>query len=140
MKRYLLLAVCFLVLAALAAHFLSGSEPELDPEIVDVPPVQTITATEGRGLMYDGTTYVLLDVRTKDEFYALHIPGAILLPDTELADRIATKVPDQDTRILLYCRTGRRSAEAAMLLAELGYTHVYDMGGIVDWPYETVSG
>ena len=140
MKRYLLLAICFLALAALAAYFLSGSEPELDPQIIDASPIQTITATEGRDLMYDSAVYVLLDVRTEEEFRALHIPGATLLSDTELLGRIEEEIPDRDTRIILYCQTGRRSARAATLLAELGYVHVYDMGGIVDWPYETVSG
>ncbi|MCL2842269.1 MAG: rhodanese-like domain-containing protein [Oscillospiraceae bacterium] len=138
MKRYLLLAVCFLALAALAAHLLS--EPELDPELIDTASVRTITATQGRELMHDGGAYVLIDVRTEEEFITLHIPGAILLPDTMLAGRIAEVAPDWDTRIILYCQTGRRSAGAAVHLVELGYINVYDMGGIVNWPYETVSG
>ena len=139
MKRYLLLAVCFLVLAALAARFLP--EPEPSPDAIDAAPVpRTITATEGRVLMQDGAPYVLIDVRTEPEFLALHIPGAILLPDTELAERITEVTFGLDDRILLYCQTGRRSANAATRLVELGYFNVYDMGGIVNWPYETVSG
>ena len=138
MKRYLLFAVCFLVLTALTARFLS--EPESGTALADTAFVRTITATDGRDMMHDGEPYILIDVRTEEEFLTLHILGAVLLPATELADRIAEAAPDLADRIILYCQTGRRSANAAIRLVELGYLNVYDMGGIVDWPYEPVSG
>ncbi|MCL2842600.1 MAG: S-layer homology domain-containing protein [Oscillospiraceae bacterium] len=108
--------------------------------VTNPAPIRTITATEGRTMMQDGNPYVLIDVRTEDEFRTRRIPGAILLPGTVLADRIAAVAPDRNSRIILYCQSGRRSAAAATLLAELGYLNIYDMGGIADWPYETVSG
>ena len=99
----------------------------------------TISAEDAKAMMADGTPYILLDVRTQEEYDAGHIDGAMLLPYDEIAGRAAAELPDKGARILLYCRTGRRSAAAAETLAGMGYTDVYDFGGIVDWPYETVQ-
>jgi len=105
------------------------------------PPVyQKISANDAKQIMDSGEEYILLDVRTEEEFAEGHIKGAILIPDYELADRAETELPNKDARILIYCRSGRRSANAANALIELGYTNVYDFGGIIDWPFETVGG
>lgn len=101
---------------------------------------QTITADEANTMMEESDAFILLDVRTQEEFSEKRIDGAILLPDYEVAETAADVLPDQDALILVYCRSGRRSALAAEALANLGYTNVYDFGGIIDWPYETVSG
>jgi rhodanese-related sulfurtransferase len=98
-----------------------------------------ITAEEAKSIMDDGSPFILLDVRTPEEFAAGHIEGALLIPDNEIASRAAAELPDKDARILLYCRTGIRAAGAANALISMGYTGVYDMGGIVDWPYGTVT-
>lgn len=100
---------------------------------------QTITAEEAFAMLQDPQEDILLDVRTQEEFDAGHIAGALLLPDYEVAQKAEGVLPDKDARILVYCRSGRRSAAAAAELAELGYTNVYDFGGIIDWPYETVT-
>lgn len=80
---------------------------------------------------------VLIDVRTPEEFRILRIPGSILIPDYEIKDKIAGVVPDKDTTIIVYCRSGNRSRNAAKTLIEMGYTRVFDLGGIIDWPYDT---
>ena len=100
---------------------------------------QTISAEDAKAMMDDGAPYILLDVRTQEEFDEGHIEGALLIPYDEIANLAETELPDKDARILLYCRTGRRSAIAAETLAGMGYTDVYDFGGIVDWPYQTVQ-
>lgn len=83
----------------------------------------------------------MLDVRTPEEYTERHIPNARLLTlDTINAETAAAVVPAKDEPVLVYCRSGVRSAEAAARLAELGYTDVYDFGGIIDWPYATVEG
>ena len=64
----------------------------------------------------------------------------VLIPVDELSERAEREFPDQRSLILVYCRSGRRSEQAARMLVEMGYNHVYDFGGINDWPYETVSG
>ena len=80
--------------------------------------------------------YVILDVREQDEYDAGHIPGAILIPYTQIDAKANEMLPDKDRLILVYCRSGRRSKIAAEALAELGYTNIKEFGGIIDWPYE----
>lgn len=99
-----------------------------------------ISAAEAKAFMDSGESYVLLDVRTKEELQERHIRGTILIPHTEIKERAASDLPDKDALILIYCRSGRRSAIAAKELIQMGYTRVYDFGGINDWPYEIVTG
>jgi rhodanese-related sulfurtransferase len=101
---------------------------------------QKISAEEAKSMMESGNLYILLDVRTDEEFEAGHIEGAVLIPDYEIKDRVKTKLPDKEALILVYCRSGRRSANAAHEMVAMGYTNVYDFGGIIDWPYDTVGG
>jgi len=132
---------------------LKGSRIEITalPEIRESDPVQvtavelaaldpasyeTLSGQEARQMMDDGGA-VVLDVRTPEEYNSGYIPDAILLPVDELGDRYAEVLPEKDAVILVYCRSGNRSARAAQALANLGYTRVYDFGGILDWPYET---
>lgn len=80
---------------------------------------------------------VLLDVREQEEYDTGHIPGAVLLPvGTIDAESAAAVIPEKDTVILVYCRSGNRSKTAAAALAQLGYTGIYEFGGINSWPYE----
>jgi rhodanese-related sulfurtransferase len=101
---------------------------------------QKIAASEALRIMEETDGYILLDVRTQEEFEQAHIKGAILLPDTEIKDKAEEQLKDKNAVILVYCRSGRRSAQAAQQLADMGYTKVNDFGGIIDWPYDTVSG
>lgn len=82
---------------------------------------------------------VLLDVRTEEEYGQGYIPGAVLLPVDEISKKAAEVLKDKGETIIVYCRTGRRSANASGELADMGYTKVYDLGGIVSWPYETAK-
>ena len=81
--------------------------------------------------------YVILDVRTEEEYNESHIPDAILIPDYEIMTKAEQVLTDKEQLILVYCRSGRRSKNASQALAELGYTNVKEFGGIIDWPYET---
>ncbi len=89
--------------------------------------------------MLDAGGVILVDVRRADEYEAEHIPGALLLPNETILEEAEEKLPDKEAVILIYCRSGNRSAQAAEKLARLGYRHVYDFGGILDWPYDTVT-
>ena len=84
--------------------------------------------------------HVILDVRSKKEYDAGHIPGAISIPNEDIGSEKPDKLPDSAQVILVYCRSGNRSRQASQKLAELGYTNVYDFGGINDWTGETVTG
>lgn len=101
---------------------------------------QKITAEEGKALLDGGTALTLVDVRRADEYEAAHIPSAINIPNESIADTQPDALPDLDSTVVVYCRTGVRSKEAADKLVKMGYTDVRDMGGIADWPYPTVTG
>jgi phage shock protein E len=101
---------------------------------------QTISASKGKNLIDSDPTILLIDVRTEAEYLEIRIDGAILLPLADITLNAINVLPDKNATIILYCRSGNRSAQAALLLDGLGYTKIYDMGGIIDWPYDTVSG
>ena len=100
---------------------------------------QQITAEESKKIMESGEEHIILDTREQDEFDEGHIPGAILIPYTEIENKAEEMLPDKDAQILVYCRSGRRSKIASESLAKLGYTNVKEFGGIIDWPYEVVK-
>ena len=95
-----------------------------------------ITAEEAKEIMDSREGYVILDVRTQEEYDQGHIPGAVLIPNTEIEAQAEALLTDKNQLILVYCRSGRRSKQAAEILVELGYTNIYEFGGILDWPYE----
>ena len=98
-----------------------------------------ISVAEAKALMDSESGYIIIDARTQEEYDEGHIPGAILIPEYEIADRAEKEIPDKDQLILVYCRSGRRSKIAAEELVKLGYTNVKEFGGIIDWEYETVK-
>ena len=98
-----------------------------------------ISGAEAKALMDSESGYIIIDARTQSEYDEGHIPGAIMIPEYEIADRAEKELPDKDQLILVYCRSGRRSKIAAEELVKLGYTNVKEFGGIIDWEYETVK-
>lgn len=100
---------------------------------------QQISAAEAKRLMDTETAYTIVDARTEEEFAQGHIPGAILIPEYEIARRAEQLLPQKDGLILVYCRSGRRSKIASGELVKLGYTNVKEFGGIIHWPYEIVK-
>lgn len=100
---------------------------------------EQITPSEAKALMDEEENYVILDVRTQEEFDEAHINGAILIPDYEIGEKAESILTDKEQLILVYCRSGRRSKLAADELVSLGYTNVKEFGGIIDWEYGTVS-
>ena len=97
---------------------------------------QQITQEEAKNMM-DTQEAIVLDVREQDEFDAGHIPGAVLLPvGTITKDTAAAVIPELDSVVLVYCRSGNRRKKASQALVDLGYTGIYEFGGINTWPYE----
>ncbi len=96
---------------------------------------QQIKAEEAKKIMDSGEEHIILDTREQDEFDEGHIPGAILIPYTEIENKAEEMLPDKDAQILVYCRSGRRSKIASESLAKLGYTNVKEFGGIIDWTW-----
>lgn len=95
-----------------------------------------ISQEEAAQMMEEDDGHVIVDVRTQEEYDEGHIPGAICIPNEEITDTKPELLPDVDQVILIYCRSGRRSKEAAEKLFNMGYTHIYEFGGIIDWTGE----
>lgn len=98
-----------------------------------------ITGQEAKKMMDENEEEIILDVRSLEEYNEGHIEGAVLLPDYEVKEKAEAVLEDKDQVILVYCRSGRRSEGAARELAQMGYTKVYDFGGIMDWKGEVVE-
>ena len=101
--------------------------------------LKSISVEQVKEDLDEGKDFVLLDVRTEEEYSEGHIEGAINIPLKNLAYEIENEVPDMDTTIYLYCRSGVRVITAGQILHDLGYEEVYNMGGIISWPYEIVT-
>lgn len=126
MKKLVFLLLAVMLLTA------CGQDKEKDQGAVYV----NITAEEAKQIMDAEEGYIILDVRTQEEYDQGHIPGAIVISHEEIAEKAEEVLTDKDQLILVYCRSGRRSKLAAEALVELGYTNIKEFGGIIDWPYE----
>ena len=126
MKKLIFLFLAVMLLTA------CGQDKENDQGAVYV----NITAEEAKQIIDTEEDYIILDVRTQEEYDQGHIPDAILIPDTEVEAKAEEVLTDKDQLILVYCRSGRRSKLASEILVELGYTNIKEFGGIIDWPYE----
>ena len=129
MKLYLILpAVVILVVCIAFALF--GCAKSSDTASLNYTQV---SSEEGQKMMEEETGYIILDVRRQDEYDEGHIPTAICVPNEEIGTEKIEELPDKDQRIFVYCRSGRRSKEAAKKLADMGYTNIVEFGGILDW-------
>lgn len=99
-----------------------------------------INGSDAIAMMEEEADYIILDVRTAEEFKDKRIPDAINIPNETIGAEEIPELPDKDQLILVYCRSGNRSKQASEKLAALGYTNIVEFGGIIDWPGETVSG
>lgn len=104
-----------------------------------IPQYRQISGIEAKKMLETNKDAILVDVRTPGEYALQRIPGSILLPDYELAEKAEKAFPKKDTPLIVYCRSGNRSRNSVQWLLKQGYTNVYDLGGIYDWPYETVG-
>lgn len=95
-----------------------------------------INAEKAKEMMESMEEFVILDARSEAEFAEGHIPGAIVIPHDEISEKAEEEILDKDIPIFVYCRSGRRSKIAAKELLDLGYSEIYEFGGINDWPYE----
>ena len=125
MKKLVFLLLAVMLLTA------CGQDKENDQGAV----YMNITAEEAKQIMDSEEGYIILDVRTQEEYDQGHIPGATQISHEEIAEKAEGVLTDKDQLILVYCRSGRRSKIAAEALVELGYTNIREFGGIIDWPY-----
>lgn len=120
----------------------SGSQSAVisDSQSTNPSKATVLTAEEAKKRLDADKEIIIVDVRTKEEYVEKHIPNALLLPVDSISEMAATVIPDKTKTYFIYCRSGNRSATAGSMLIQMGYTSIYDFGGIKDWPYETVSG
>jgi phage shock protein E len=123
-------------LLAVSPAFSAAPATTAPAAMAEAAQYHAITPDEAKARMDSQEAVVIVDVRTQAEYDAGHIPGAILVVNEQIGSAMPEALPDKDAQLLVYCRSGRRSRDAAMKLIKLGYTRVYDFGGILDWPYE----
>ena len=126
--------------AGMEAESISQDNEETMPVSAEAPSYHQISQPEAAEMMEQDDGHVIVDVRRRDEYDAGHIPGAILIPNEEIGAERPEALPDLDQVILIYCRSGNRSRQAAEKLAAMGYTHIYEFGGIKTGPGEIVTG
>lgn len=100
----------------------------------------SISAGDAKKRLEESKDVVLLDVRTSQEYKSSRIKGSVLVPLDSLSTKISKVVSDKDVEIIVYCHSGGRAKSAMGLLSRMGYTNVKNLGGIISWPYGTVSG
>ena len=123
----------FMIVSALIIMLAGcGNEAE-DPGLTSF---QSIAPEEALQRLESEEDIILVDVRTPGEYAEERIPGSLLIPLQTLEEEAPQHLTDKEAPVFIYCRSGRRSLEAAEILLELGYTNVYDLGGIIDWPYD----
>ncbi len=138
LRRQLRKRICiFFTIAAIGITLLfTGCLKTADPSETEGNSYRQVSAQEAKRIMDEEDNYVILDVRTKEEYDEAHIPGAILIPDYEIESRAENELKDHDQLILVYCRSGNRSKKASQKLSDLGYSNVVEFGGINSWPYD----
>ena len=120
--------------------FLTGCAATAPNPAPEANTYRQITMQQAVEMMEKEENYIILDVRTHEEFAAGHIPGAIVIPNETIGTEEIPQLPDKDQLIMVYCRSGNRSKQASDKLVKLGYTNIVEFGGINSWPGETVSG
>ncbi|MBR0528671.1 MAG: hypothetical protein IJJ76_02770 [Ruminococcus sp.] len=136
MKRYIIA-----VLVAAAAGLLIGcaAKSTLTENTGEYSGYKQITQEEAKDMMAQDDGHIIVDVRRQDEFAAGHIPDAVCIPNETIDKMKPAELPDTEQIILIYCRSGNRSKQAAQKLADMGYTNIYEFGGIIDWTGEVVT-
>lgn len=138
MRQILLCAALATLLALLSGCTLSKTKADTAEDAPGKAAYHKISAEEAYEMMVSQEV-VVVDVRTREEYDGGHIENAVLVPNESIGSKMPETMPDKEVTLLIYCRSGRRSKDAAQKLLALGYQSVYDFGGVIDWPYELVK-
>lgn len=128
-----------ILLAAALCLLVACSKAQTSGENGKEQSYNQITQEEAREMMEKDDGHIIVDVRRQDEYEAGHIPGSILIPNESIGKEMPEELPDKDQIILIYCRSGNRSKQASEKLAAMGYTNIYEFGGINTWTGEIVK-
>ena len=138
MRQILLFVLLAASLALLSGCALSKAKADTAEDMPGKVASHKISAEEAHEMM-TSQEVVVVDVRTREEYESGHIENAVLVPNESIGGEMPEALPDKEATLLVYCRSGRRSKDAAQKLLALGYQSVYDFGGVIDWPYELVK-
>ena len=130
MKKVIIILIILVVIIGGVIMLNKNTEKETTNQI------QYVSMEEITTIMRENTNYIILDARTIEEYNEGHIPNAICIPNETIDETVTTKLPNKDQLILIYCRSGNRSKQAALKLQQLGYTNLVEFGGIIDWDGE----
>ncbi len=136
MKKIFYTIICLFLSLLLLAGCARQEQPMDGPDMFLSPEYKQISQAQAKEMMQRDDGHVIVDVRRQDEYDSGHIPGAILIPNESIVSSPPEALPDLDQIILIYCRSGNRSKQAAEKLAAMGYTNIYEFGGINTWTGE----
>ncbi len=130
MKKVIIILIILVVIIGGVIMLNKNTEKETTNSI------QYVSMEEITTIMQENTNYIILDARTIEEYNEGHIPNAICIPNETIDETVTKQIPNKDQLILIYCRSGNRSKQAALKLQQLGYTNLVEFGGIIDWEWE----
>ena len=134
-----LIGITCMILLMLSLYGCAGSKDTGNSQKETKSMYQQISQEDAKQIMDTESDIIILDVRTEGEYEDGHIEGAICIPNETIDEKVTDKLPDKEQTILVYCRSGNRSKQAAQKLADLGYTDIREFGGITSWKYEVVK-
>ena len=134
MKKIIYIIIIFIVVGGLIWMY-----KKEDKNVQNNEEIRYVSMNEIISIMEENENYIILDVRTIEEYDEGHIPNAICIPNETIDEDVINKLPNKDQLILIYCRSGNRSKQAASKLKNLGYTNLIEFGGIIDWKGEVVK-
>ena len=137
MSRIIYIILIIFIIAGGVVLLLNKKNKNVDSENESV--IKYVSMDDIVGIMNENEDYIILDVRTVEEYNNGHIPNAICIPNETINEDVINKLPNKEQLILIYCRSGNRSKQAANKLQELGYTNLIEFGGIIDWKGEIVK-
>ena len=132
MKKIILLIIIAIIIIMGVVFRMNKKEKNIENEVV----IKHVSMNDIVQIMKENENYIILDVRTQSEYNQGHIPNAICIPNETIDENVVNKLSDKNQMILVYCRSGNRSKQAAEKLKKLGYTNLIEFGGIIDWKGE----
>ena len=132
MRKIILIIIILTIIIIGVVCIMNRKERNIENEVI----IKHVSMNDIVQIMEENENYIILDVRTQAEYNQGHIPNAICIPNETIDENVVNKLPDKNQMILVYCRSGNRSKEAAEKLKKLGYTNLIEFGGIIDWKGE----
>ena len=132
MKKIILIIIILTIIIIGVVCVMNIKEKIIENEVI----IKHVSMNDIVQIMEENENYIILDVRTQAEYNQGHIPNAICIPNETIDENVVNKLPDKNQMILVYCRSGNRSKQAAEKLKKLGYTNLIEFGGIIDWKGE----